>query len=786
MSGLLVRGDLSNGSSLPATRASLESFGPATSMSFDFTPLFEDTILSLLPSALLLLILPYRIISLYGQRPKVSSGGFLRESKSLFLAMFAAIHLALLVLRVLNSSLRTSATIAESALAFIASLGLSLLSRLEHLRSIRPSPIINGYILLTLIFDIARVRILFLDSANRSIAGIFSCMMGVKVMVLLAEAIEKRKLLLGPYRGLSPEETSGIYSKSFFFWLNQLMTCGFQRVLQGHDLYPIDSDMSSPVLKQRMKDAWSAAIQDKPRALFWAVLRANLKPMSFCVVPRLLQIGFRYTQPFLLTRTINFANDEGQPDRIGWGLTGAFFIVLLGVAVSNGVFYHMTFRFVTSARGSLVSIIYSKTVDLSVTALDESVAVTLMSSDVQSICNGFQLINDLWGVPLELAIVIYLLTRQLGIVALVPATLSFISTVAIISMAKSMGHAQKIWMKSIQTRVDVTSTMLGSMKSVKKLGFTDWLAGIVQGLRISELQEAKLFRRLLVLRVFLANSLRFLAPPLTFAIFVTIPQKGHSLNVNSVYTTLSLISLLATPINTFIRAIPAMNTALASFNRIQEFLQSEGRRDHRIILEDSPASIQRIQSSLEGIELSDLSPMRQNTVPEVIAARDVSFAWGNHTIFAVHDINLSVQKGQFCFIIGSTGCGKSTLMKGILGETPSTKGFLYTKYRETAFVDQTPWIRNTSLRDNILGVSNYTETWYHEVVSACGLDHDVANLPNGHCEFLSPSLSVLLLIFIPISSDKSWFFRYLSVRGTKTTTCIGSRCLCMQRCHYVG
>lgn len=493
-----------------------------------------------------------------------------------------------------------------------------------------------------------------------------------------------------------------------------------------------------------------------------------MKPLLFCVVPRLLQMAFRYTQPLLLTRTISFANDEGQPDNIGWGLTGAFFIVLLGVAISNGIFYHMTFRFVTSARGSLVSIIYSKTVDLSVTALDESVAVTLMSSDVQAICNGFQLINDLWGVPLELVIVIYLLTRELGIVALVPAILSLISTVAIISMAKSMAHAQKIWMKSIQTRVDVTSTMLGSMKSVKMLGFTDWLADIVQGLRVSELQEAKLFRRLRVLHVFLANSLKFLAPPLTFTIFATIPQKGHSLNVNSVYTTLSIVSLLATPINTFIRAIPTMNTALASSNRIQEFLQSEGRRDHRILLEDSP-SRQEIQPSLEGLELSDLSPLRQNLGSEVIATRDVSFAWGNDTSFTVHNVNLGVQKGQFCFIIGTTGCGKSTLLKGILGETPSTKGFLYTKYGETAFVDQTPWIRNTSFRDNIIGVSNYTETWYHEVVSACGLDQDVAKLPNGHCEFLSPKLSVSSLIFTPTPSDKSWFFWNFSIRWTKTT-----------------
>ncbi|KAJ5663871.1 hypothetical protein N7507_004602 [Penicillium longicatenatum] len=732
MSEIAVLDDLHNDSSFIVSRASVTLFGPATSTGFDFTPLFEDVVLSLVPSALLLLTLPYRIISLYGQRQKVSPEGFLRESKSVLLATFATIHLALLILHILNSSLRTIATIAASVLAFIASLGLCLLSRLEHSRSIRPSPIINGYIFLTLIFDIARVRTLFLDSNNGSIAGLFSSMIGVKVMILLAEAVEKRKLLLPPYRGLSPEETSGIYSKSFFFWLNQLMTSGFQRVLQNNDLYPIDREMSSSSLQQRMKNAWSASAQHKRRAFFWAVLRANSKSLLYCVIPHLLQIAFKYTQPLLLTRTIDFANDASQSDSIGWGLTGAFFLVLVGVALSNGLFYHMTFRFVTSVRGSLVSIIYSKTVDLSTTALDESVAVTLMSSDVQSICNGFQLINDLWGVPVELVIVIYLLSRQLGIAALVPVIFAVVLTVAIISMAKSMGRAQKIWMESIQTRVDVTATMLGSMKSVKMLGFSDWLAGIVQRLRVNELQEAKLFRRLLVLRVFLGNSLRFLAPPLTFAIFTIIPGKGGSLNWTSAYTTLSLISLLATPVNTFIRAIPAMNTALASLNRVQKFLQSEGRRDHRILLEHSPISTQHIQSSSGELELGDLSLSRHRPDSDVITARDVSFAWSRHATFSIHNLNLSVQKGQFCFIIGSTGCGKSTMMKGFLGETPSTKGFLYTKYRDTAFVDQTPWIRNTSFKDNILGASNYNEIWYHEVLSACGLDQDVANLPSGH------------------------------------------------------
>ncbi|RAH67283.1 putative ATP-binding cassette transporter [Aspergillus aculeatinus CBS 121060] len=705
---------------------------PVTSVGSDFTPIFEDTVLSLLPSALLLLILPYRIACLHGQQPKVLPGGFLRESKFIFLATLAATHLALLIFHILSPSLRTPATLPESAITFVASLGLCLLSRLEHARSVRPSAIINGYILLTLVFDAARVRSLFRASAASSLSGVFSSMIAVKVMVLLAEAVEKRQILLPPYRGLSPEETSGIYSRSFFFWLSQLMISGFHSDLQNEDLYPIDKNMSSQFLQQRIKNAWNVAAQNKPRALLWTVLHANLRPFLYCVLPRLVQIGFKYTQPLLLTRTVSFANDESQPESIGWGLTGAFFLVLLGVALSNGVFYHMTFRFVTSARGSLISIIYAKTLDLDITALDESVAVTLMSSDVQSICNGLQLIHDLWAVPLELAIVVYLLAQEIKMAAIVPAGLAIFCTAAILSMAKYMSNAQKVWMKSIQTRVDVTATMLGSMKAVKMLGFTDWLSRNIQQLRVHELHEAKLFRRLLVLRVFLANSLRFLAPPVTLAIYALGAKEGQGLNVDSTYSTLSLISLAASPVNVFIRALPAMNTALASLTRIQEYLQSESRRDSRIFTEDPRASVQESQATSENIELAGMSSPGHHSAAEVITARDVSFSWNQSASFSIHNINLTFHENQFYFIIGPVGCGKSTLVKGILGETPSTKGLLHARHREAAFVDQTPWICNMSFRDNVVGASPFTETWYHQVVSACGLDQDVAHLPHGH------------------------------------------------------
>ena len=43
-------------------------------------------------------------------------------------------------------------------------------------------------------------------------------------------------------------------------------------------------------------------------------------------------------------------------------------------------------------------------------------------------------------------------------------------------------------------------------------------------------------------------------------------------------------------------------------------------------------------------------------------------------VTAIHDVSLSIEKGDFVFIIGSTGCGKSTLIKMLYREEKPTSG----------------------------------------------------------------------------------------------------------------
>lgn len=53
-------------------------------------------------------------------------------------------------------------------------------------------------------------------------------------------------------------------------------------------------------------------------------------------VPKLIQVGFLYTQPFLIEQGIKLASrPPGMPyDNMGYGLIGAYAIVYTGIAVS--------------------------------------------------------------------------------------------------------------------------------------------------------------------------------------------------------------------------------------------------------------------------------------------------------------------------------------------------------------------------------------------------------------------------------------------------------------------
>jgi ATP-binding cassette subfamily C (CFTR/MRP) protein 1 len=155
-----------------------------------------------------------------------------------------------------NPRVRTHISVASAALSFASGLSLGLLSHLEHSKSIRPSFLINLFLISTVLLDIARVRTQWLIGADDGVAGALTASLAVKCVLLVLEAAEKRSLLLGLDRTFSRESTSGLISRSAFWWLNSLLLSGFNAVFTLDDLPNITEKLDSETLANQLQSEW--------------------------------------------------------------------------------------------------------------------------------------------------------------------------------------------------------------------------------------------------------------------------------------------------------------------------------------------------------------------------------------------------------------------------------------------------------------------------------------------------------------------------------------------------
>jgi ATP-binding cassette, subfamily C (CFTR/MRP), member 1 len=108
---------------------------------------------------------------------------------------------------------------------------------------------------------------------------------------------------------------------------------------------------------------------------------------------------------------------------------------------------------------------------------------------------------------------------------------------------------------------------------------------------------------------------------------------------------------------------------------------------------------------------------------------DGTFTWGGETT-TLKNINMKVKKGDLTAVVGSVGCGKTSLISALLGEMEKLDGRVNVD-GSIAYVPQQAWIQNATLKDNILFGNAFNEQQYNKVVEACALTQDLAMLPGG-------------------------------------------------------
>lgn len=90
----------------------------------------------------------------------------------------------------------------------------------------------------------------------------------------------------------------------------------------------------------------------------------------------------------------------------------------------------------------------------------------------------------------------------------------------------------------------------------------------------------------------------------------------------------------------------------------------------------------------------------------------------------IYSINLQIRQGSLAALVGAVGSGKSSILAALLGEMIKVNGRVSVTGK-IAYVPQTAWIMNATLKENILFGRDFDQKLYNHVIEACALKQDL-------------------------------------------------------------
>lgn len=445
--------------------------------------------------------------------------------------------------------------------------------------------------------------------------------------------------------------------------------------------------------------------------------------------------ALKLCQPLLIARITSLLSTgfTGRDDNYGRGLIGAAALIYTGIAITTALYQRQLHRLITKLRGSVIAAVYAKMLRLDSTKLNDNAALTLVTADIMRVCNSLKQIDDLFATPIEIGVAIYLLKRQIGVSCVAPVAISLVMTTISFFNSNTAVPMQKSWLQAVSDRVAMTSSVLGFAKAFKMMGLTEHFTDTIQHMRVLELEKYAEYRKYVTWRNVFAHVPEAVAPPLTLMMFVLLEGR-RALDPSTAFTSLALVALLTSPIQELIHAVPQFQTAIASLDRVQDFL----------LLGEDTAIVSQATDEIDTTRNPDPVTSSEPTaikarpkddigVSTVLSLANVSVLLGADQQRVLHNITIDLKRRRTHLLVGAVGSGKSVLLKAILGDLPFSHGERRLRSRDEgmAFCAQDAWLPNDTVRSLLIGQSDFDCIWYSTVVSACALTSDIGSLPQG-------------------------------------------------------
>ncbi|GAB6029962.1 Multidrug resistance-associated protein 1 [Chamberlinius hualienensis] len=555
-------------------------------------------------------------------------------------------------------------------------------------------------------------------------------------MILSLMADARPTYAIAPYKVelMTKSDRSSFITNIFFIWYDKLALIGYRRTMKMQELGELPQPMATNTTAKRFDRSLDIVIKKSKRSFKRRKSITSSTPLltstSVTNIPKDKKYLFKglvsefgpgfgmvmflkftsdcvsYLNPLVLDMLIKFTASN-EPT---WH--GVLYTCLLGlvtyveaILVAHTVLLSYTIGI--KVRSSLMSYVFRKALRLSPNSKSETTVgqiVNLMAVDVMKISFCVEVLANAFALPIQVSFALFELWLYVGPTAMV--CLGFIVVFQAISIyiARRAQRIQFLFMRLKDKRIKLMNQVLNGIKVLKLYAWEEPFLNYVTDFRLKELKQLKIVGYLNSFNTVLWGSSSVTISLAMFAVYVMISAE-NVLDASTAFVTLTIFNIVRRPLFILPSIIASMIEATVSFSRLNEYSWKD---------ELKPGDVMIDPNHKFAVEI-----------------RDGSFSWTTANNLCLKNINLKVSEGQLLIIVGSVGCGKSSLISAVLGEMIKVNGNVIRKHESIGYASQIPWIQNATLKDNILFGKQFNQNRYEKVLEACAMLPDLEILPAG-------------------------------------------------------
>lgn len=358
--------------------------------------------------------------------------------------------------------------------------------------------------------------------------------------------------------------------------------------------------------------------------------------------------------------------------------------------------------------------------------------INLMSVDTYKVSELTSYMHSLLAMaPVQIIVSVVLLWHVMGLSA-IPGIIIMVLLLPInYGIGRGFNYTFNKMMLATDKRVNITNEVLQNIRIIKYFAWEKRFGFMIDEKREAELNALRSRYILLSFAIGVYNSVPILITFFSFLVYTVVEEKPLVPSV--AFTAISLFMLLRMPLDLFGDMFAHTQEAMVSLQRIEDFLNEEETEKYEQLGFDN----------------------RDETGSKTIGFQNATLIWGSqsttpdteNTSFQLLNLNVRFKIGKINIIAGPTGSGKTSMLMGLLGEMTRVKGKVYCpggRSREdvrtdpdtgltdtVAYVAQSAWLMNASIRDNITFAAPYDEQRYLDVIRVCALERDLEILDHG-------------------------------------------------------